>query len=94
MGERRHCPQSPRYGDERGGSKESRAVVGEIARELVRETNDPSIYEAFKEANFLHSNFYEFQLSLDDIKNSAVKIEQLVKKLKNLTEKAIKEGEA
>jgi uncharacterized protein Yka (UPF0111/DUF47 family) len=78
----------------KGVEVKSHGQLWEIARELVRETNDPSIYEAFKEANFLHSNFYEFQLSLDDIKNSAVKIEQLVKKLKNLTEKAIKEGEA
>jgi hypothetical protein len=62
----------------KGVEVKSHRQLWEIARELVRETNDPSIYEAFKEANFLHNNFYEFQLSLDDIKNSAEKIVQLV----------------
>jgi HEPN domain-containing protein len=63
----------------------------EIARELARETGDLSIYEGFKEANSLHTNFYEFQLSLDDVKGAAERIAQLVEKLIDLTEEAMKE---
>jgi len=62
----------------------------EIARELTRETGDVTIYESYKEANSLHSNFYDSRLSLDDIKNSSKKIAELVKKLRNLTEDAMK----
>lgn len=62
----------------------------DIARQLTRETGDVSIYENYKEVNSLHSNFYNSRLSLDDIKNSSKKIAELVKKLRNLTEDAMK----
>jgi stage V sporulation protein SpoVS len=76
----------------KGMEVKSHGQLWEIARELARETGDLSIYEAFKEANFLHSNFYEFRLSLDDVKSSAERIAWLVKKLIDLTEEAMKEG--
>lgn len=78
----------------KGMEVKSHGQLWEIARELARETGDLSIYEAFKEANFLHSNFYEFRLSLDDVKSSAERIVRLVEKLMNLTEEALKESES
>lgn len=63
----------------------------DVARELTRETGDKLIYESYKEANFLHSNFYDSRLSLDDVKNSSEKIARLVKRLIILTEEAMKE---
>jgi len=69
----------------------SHSQFWEIARELTRETGDMSIYESYKEANSLHSNFYDSRLSLDDIKNSSKKIAELVKKLMNLTGDAMKD---
>lgn len=77
----------------KGMEVKSHGQLWEIARELARETGDLSIYEAFKEANFLHSNFYEFRLSLDDVKSSAERIARLIEKLMNLTEEALKESE-
>jgi len=68
----------------------SHSQFWDIARELTRETEDTSIYESYKKANSLHSNSYDSRLSLDDIKNSSKKIAELVKKLMNLTEDAIK----
>ena len=68
----------------------SHSEFWDIARELTRETGDMSIYESYKEANSLHSNFYDSRLSLDDIKNSSKKIAELVKKLRNLTKDAMK----
>jgi len=32
----------------------------DILQIISKNTNDPSIYEAFKEAKFLHSNFTNF----------------------------------
>lgn len=74
----------------RGIEIRSHSQFWEIARELTRETGDVTIYESYKEANSLHSNFYDSRLSLDDIKNSSKKIAELVKKLRNLTEDAMK----
>jgi HEPN domain-containing protein len=68
----------------------SHSQFWDIARELTRETGDISIYESYKEANSLHSNFYDSRLSLDDIKNSSKRIMELVMKLRNLTEDAMK----
>jgi len=68
----------------------SHSQFWEIARELTRETGDMTIYETYKEANSLHSNFYDSKLSLDDIKISSMKIAELVKKLISLTESTMK----
>jgi len=62
-----------------------------IARELTRETGDESLYKSFREANSLHSNFYDSKLSVDDIKISSSNIAKLVKKLTNMTKKTLKE---
>jgi len=75
----------------KGKTIKSHGEFWDLARELARETNNPSIYENFREANSLHSNFYESRLSSDDIKSSADKIVELVKKLRELTMHSIEE---
>lgn len=65
----------------------------DIARELTRETGDKSIYRGFREANSLHSNFYDSRLSLEDIRMSSDSIIELIKKLISLTEEALKESD-
>jgi tryptophanyl-tRNA synthetase len=90
VGKRGYRPQGPCDGEEKLEVKRH-SQFWEIARELARETGDLSIYEGFKEANSLHTNFYEFQLSLDDVKGAAERIAQLVEKLIDLTEEAMKE---
>ena len=63
----------------------SHSQFWDIARELTRDTGDESIYMNFREANSLHSNFYDSKLTSEDIKISSSKIIDLVKKLIDLT---------
>ena len=42
--------------------------IWEYARELARELSDESIFDGFKAAHSLHSDFYEAGLTLDDVK--------------------------
>lgn len=49
--------------------KNHRAVLN-YARELSKELEDPSIFEGCKEANSLHSDFYEAELTLDDVRSA------------------------
>jgi len=62
-----------------------------LAHEFVRETGDTQLYGAYREADSLHKNFYEGELSAEDIKMSAAKIGELITKLKALVEEALKE---
>jgi len=64
----------------------------DIARELTRETGEERIFESFREANSLHSNFYDSKLTIEDIKKSAGSIVDLVKKLAELTKQAFEEN--
>jgi HEPN domain-containing protein len=66
----------------------------EVARELVRETGDESIYRAFREANSLHSNFYDSRLTVEDIRMVAPEIRELIEKLRDLSKQALKELES
>ncbi|RLI07145.1 hypothetical protein DRO32_04395, partial [Candidatus Bathyarchaeota archaeon] len=43
------------------------AELRKYARELARETGDPDIFRAFREAESLHSNFYEAVLEKEDL---------------------------
>lgn len=50
------------------------------AREFAK-SEDKDVYDAFRDAQFLHSNFYETGLSLDDVVISAAEINKAVAKL-------------
>jgi len=69
----------------------SHAEFWDLARELARETRDQSIYDNFREANSLHSNFYDSRLSSEDIRTVSSKIVNLVRKLRDLTLQALEE---
>ena len=42
--------------------------IWEYARELARELSDESIFDGFREAYSLHTDFYEAELTVDDVK--------------------------
>ena len=51
---------------------------------LTKELGDKSIYDAFIHANYLHTNFYESELELRDIRRAAEDIRVAVDKLLRL----------
>ena len=51
---------------------------------LTKELGDKSIYDAFIHANYLHTNFYESELELRDIRRAAEDISMVRDKLLNL----------
>jgi len=51
---------------------------------LTKELEDKSIYDAFIHANYLHTNFYESELELRDIRRAAEDIRVAVDKLLRL----------
>ena len=71
----------------KGVEVRSHSQFWDIARELTRETGDESFYRSFREANSLHSNFYDSRLSVEDIKISSKVIVDFVKKLIDLTQR-------
>jgi hypothetical protein len=50
-----------------GRELRSHRDIWEYARELSRERNDESIFDGFRAANSLHSDFYEGGLTLADV---------------------------
>jgi hypothetical protein len=42
--------------------------IWEYARELARETSDESMFDGFREAHALHTDFYEAELTIDDVR--------------------------
>jgi len=57
----------------------------DVARELARELADEDIYVVFREANSLHSNFYEVRLKEEDVMISLERVRMLVGKLLEIT---------
>lgn len=55
--------------------------IRRFVKELVRETDDVSIWDVFREAESLHSNFYETGLLIDDVKTAADRIFKTISKL-------------
>jgi len=60
------------------------AELRRYARELARETGDPEIFRAFREAESLHSNFYEAVLEEEDLLAHFDSVRLLVSKLLEL----------
>lgn len=58
----------------RGITLRSHNELREFAKGLARELNDESIWNAYREAQSLHSNFYETGLLLEDIVEGAEKV--------------------
>lgn len=59
----------------------SHGELWDVARELSKEYCDEDIYVVFREANSLHSNFYEVSLKEEDVMISFERVRILVGKL-------------
>lgn len=70
----------------RGKQLERHWEIGEYAKELAKELWDKTLYEAFGHASYLHSNFYEAGLRLEDVSIYAEDIRKAVGKLLSLIE--------
>lgn len=62
----------------------SHAKLWNYAGELSKELNDESIYTTFYMANYLHSNFYEAELSPSDVVKPMEAIKKLIIKILDL----------
>jgi len=69
----------------KGFKIKSHSEFWDVARELSKEYGDKDIYIVFREANSLHSNFYEVSLKEEDVMISFEHIRMLVGKLLNIT---------
>ena len=58
--------------------------IGDYARKLTKELEDKSIWDAFGHASYLHSNFYEAGLSIEEVYIYAEDITATVNKLLSL----------
>lgn len=58
--------------------------IWNYAEGLTKQVEDKSIYDAFIHANYLHTNFYESELELGDVRRLADDIRITVGKLLNL----------
>jgi uncharacterized protein (UPF0332 family) len=72
----------------RGLMLKTHGELWEFMRELAMEINDPTLYEDFRTANYLHSNFYEVELGPHEILSAAEKVKRLVSHLFELAETA------
>jgi len=58
--------------------------IWSYAEGLAKELEDNTIYAAFVQANFLHTNFYECELEMKDVRRMAEEIKVAVGKLLKL----------
>jgi len=65
-------------------AEEAVAIAKRYARELAREVGDPEIFRAFREAESLHSNFYEAMLEEEDLLAHFDSVRLLVSRLLEL----------
>ena len=58
--------------------------IGDYARKLAKKMGDESILDVYGSASYLHSNFYEAGLSLEEVQTYAERIRTTVAKLLSL----------
>jgi HEPN domain-containing protein len=58
--------------------------IGDYARELAKKRGDKSIWDVYGNASYLHSNFYEAGLRMEEVYTYAERIRAMVSKLLNL----------
>lgn len=68
----------------KGKQLERHWEIGDYAKELAKELGDKIIYDAFGHASYLHSNFYEVGLRVEDVHIYAEDIRKAVGKLLSL----------
>ena len=70
----------------RGLILRSHRELWEFIRELSTELNDPMLYEDFRTANYLHSNFYEVELGVHEVLSATERIERLLSRLTEIAD--------
>ena len=55
--------------------------IGEYARELARQLGDEAISDVFGNASYLHTNFYEAELTIEEVYTYASRIKAIIGKL-------------
>ena len=55
--------------------------ITDYARDLAKQQGDKSIYDVYGHASYLHSNFYEAGLRMEDVEIYAEEIRDTVRKL-------------
>lgn len=65
----------------------------DFARELARELDEPDLFLSFRQANSLHSNFYEAGLPAEEVIDSIRPIGAAVSKLLDLLPQEAAQGE-
>jgi hypothetical protein len=68
----------------KGGELRAHWEIGDYARRLAKETGDESILNAFRDASYLHSNFYEAGLGMEEVYTYAERIRATVANLLSL----------
>ena len=71
----------------RGILLKNHGQIWNYTESVTKELGDKSIYDAFIYANYLHTNFYESELELRDIRRAAEDIRVAVDKLLRLVPK-------
>ncbi len=66
--------------------------IWDLAHELARDTEDKRLYKAYLDADSLHKNFYEGELTTEYVKMLAPEIGELITRLKELVEEALQEA--
>jgi uncharacterized protein (UPF0332 family) len=68
----------------KGISLRSHRAIWDYANDMAKELDDPSVFNAFRAAHSLHSNFYETELRVEDVAREAEVIRHTVGKLLGL----------
>ena len=61
--------------------------IGEYARELAKQLEDEAISDVFGNASYLHSNFYEAGLTIDEVYTYGARIKTIVSNLLSMISK-------
>ena len=73
----------------KGAKLEHHGQIGDYARRLAKEMKDESILNVYRDASYLHSNYYEAGLTIEEVQTYVDRIRTMVVKLLSL----IPEGE-
>ncbi|HID28225.1 MAG TPA: HEPN domain-containing protein [Methanosarcinales archaeon] len=70
----------------RGLILKTHSDLWEFMRELATEIKDSTLYEDFRTANYLHSNFYEIELGPHEILSATEQVKRLITRLFEIAE--------
>jgi hypothetical protein len=77
----------------RGRELRHHREIGEYARELAKQLGSEAISDVFGNASYLHTNFYEVELTVEEVYTYATRIKEIVGKLISLIPKEEAERE-